>query len=508
MKYSFSVIYILFIALCLSAQAPHQLNYQAIIRKADGSLVSNQPVSIRINIISEKDSSKAVYSETVNTTTNKNGLVNLSIGNNPGFENINWRSGVYHIKTETDPSGGSNYSISGTNPILSVPIALYAHKAGNGFSGEYADLKNKPPVIFTSATPKEGDLLYFNGPEWTLLDKGSEGQILTISSGKPQWKNTIEAMSNLPVDPNTKSGKTMVVFGTSIPAQRKSLKESYPELVGKALNMQVYNEAEGSSMVRAFNYQGKLKGMYWEPVIKSLSMTIAEKQSIIDHWSGGLDSEGNISPTGTLGWKDLLLGSPPTEITSAYSLSTIYGFSYEKKIVAKYLESNSPEFICHPDYFVFDHGHNDLVAWTYDQDGANNGDTNATAIPTPANARNRFCGAMNYLIDIIQSYNPRAKIVIIGHYENDRKTRIFQAQQNLATYRNLPLLKTWDLSGFNQKTIQTTGKWIDATTWQNNAGPNQTITNTKMWMYDDLHPASLPATQRLAEIWIGFWKGM
>lgn len=499
-------LFILFVS-GMQAQTSQQLNYQAVIRKPDGNLVSNQKITVRVSIFQGNDSNKIVYSETQETMTNSNGLVNMVIGNSPEFTQINWGSGIYHIRTETDPAGGNQFSIKGTQPILNVPMALYAHKAGNGFSGEYADLKNKPSVVITSTTPKQGDLLFYDGNAWELLSKGEEGQILTLTSGKPQWKNTAEVVRNLPVDPNTKSGKTMVVFGTSIPAQRKSRQESYPELAGKALNMQVYNEAEGSSMVRAFNYLGKIKGMYWEPVLKSLSMTIAEKQSIIEYWSGGLDSDGNIIAGGTYGWKDLLAGNPPSDLTSAYSISAILGFSYEKKLVAKYLDQNSPEFVCHPDYFVFDHGHNDLVAWIYDQDGANNGDSNATAIPVPANSRNRFCGAMNYLTDIIQSYNPRAKIILIGHYENDRKTRIFQAQQNFASYRNIPLLKTWELSGFNQKTIQTTGKWIDATTWQNNAGPLQTITNTKMWMYDDLHPASLAATEHLANIWIGFWKG-
>ena len=47
------------------------------------------------------------------------------------FAAINWATGTYFIKTETDPAGGSNYTITGTQQILSVPYAMYAGKSGD-----------------------------------------------------------------------------------------------------------------------------------------------------------------------------------------------------------------------------------------------------------------------------------------------------------------------------------------------------------------------------------------
>lgn len=37
----------------------------------------------------------------------------------------------FYIKTEIDPTGGYNYTISGVNQVLAVPYALYAEKAGS-----------------------------------------------------------------------------------------------------------------------------------------------------------------------------------------------------------------------------------------------------------------------------------------------------------------------------------------------------------------------------------------
>jgi hypothetical protein len=47
------------------------------------------------------------------------------------FQNIDWATGPYFVKTETDPAGGNNYSISSTEQLLSVPYALYAKTAAS-----------------------------------------------------------------------------------------------------------------------------------------------------------------------------------------------------------------------------------------------------------------------------------------------------------------------------------------------------------------------------------------
>ena len=118
---SFSIIF---------AQAPQKMSYQSVIRKGDGSLVVNTSVGIKISILQGSASGTAAYVETQTTTTNANGLATLAIGGGTPvtgtFAGINWASGTYFIKTETDPTGGTNYTISGTSQLLSVPYALYA----------------------------------------------------------------------------------------------------------------------------------------------------------------------------------------------------------------------------------------------------------------------------------------------------------------------------------------------------------------------------------------------
>jgi hypothetical protein len=81
-----------------------------------------------------------VYSETQSVTTNNNGLATLEIGNGSVLEgtfvSIDWSQGPYFIKTETDPTGGTNYSITGTSELMSVPYSLFALNSSPGPQGE------------------------------------------------------------------------------------------------------------------------------------------------------------------------------------------------------------------------------------------------------------------------------------------------------------------------------------------------------------------------------------
>lgn len=127
----FTLIALLFCSFTmLFAQAPQKMSYQSVIRKTDGALVVNTLVGIKISILQGAANGTAVYVETQSTTTNANGLATLAIGGGTPvagtFAGINWASGTYFIKTETDPIGGTNYTISGTSQLLSVPYALYA----------------------------------------------------------------------------------------------------------------------------------------------------------------------------------------------------------------------------------------------------------------------------------------------------------------------------------------------------------------------------------------------
>ena len=185
------------------AQAPEKMSYQAVIRNSSEALVTNTTVGMQISILQGSASGTAVYVETQVPTTNANGLVSLEIGagtvESGDFATIDWANGPYFIKTETDPTGGTSYSITGTSQLLSVPFALHAKTAETvtggitendpvfgawdkttGISitesqisdlGNYIETETDPAVAanfdFTDAA--NGDLLQFNGTKWVKV---------------------------------------------------------------------------------------------------------------------------------------------------------------------------------------------------------------------------------------------------------------------------------------------------------------------------------------------------
>ena len=133
-KIIFTTVFSL-IALSLLSQAPQKFSFQAVVRNNQNQLIINQQVGVRTSIIQGSTSGTVVYQEFYypNQQTNANGLITLEIGSgfvlSGDFSAINWANGPYYIKTEADPTGGTNYTITGTSQLMSVPYSLHSKTA-------------------------------------------------------------------------------------------------------------------------------------------------------------------------------------------------------------------------------------------------------------------------------------------------------------------------------------------------------------------------------------------
>lgn len=139
MKKLYTILLAVFLTATVWAQSPNKMSYQAVIRNASNNLVTSTAVAMQISILQGSTGGSAVYVETQTPTTNANGLVSIEIGGGTvvsgNFSTINWANGPYFIETKTDPAGGTNYTITGTSQLLSVPYALYAANAGTATGG-------------------------------------------------------------------------------------------------------------------------------------------------------------------------------------------------------------------------------------------------------------------------------------------------------------------------------------------------------------------------------------
>lgn len=190
MKKIILTVGLLLAGVSLYAQAPQKMTYQSVVRNSSDALIANSSVGVQISILQGSVSGSAVYIERHTPTTNINGLATLEIGTGTvvagSFGTIDWSNGPYFIKTETDPNGGTTYSISGTSQLLSVPYALYAESSGDGFSGDYNDLTNAPTNV-SSFTNDAGYVTTSNDADADPLNEiqvlNQAGSTVTLSNG-------------------------------------------------------------------------------------------------------------------------------------------------------------------------------------------------------------------------------------------------------------------------------------------------------------------------------------
>ena len=128
MKRFFTCLMLLILTANVFAQAPQGINYQAVVRNSSGAVTANQAVGFQLSIRQTSATGTIVYQESHAVTTNQFGLVTVVIGSGTvsigTFSTINWGSGPYYIESAVDVAGGTNYTVMGTQQLMSVPYAL------------------------------------------------------------------------------------------------------------------------------------------------------------------------------------------------------------------------------------------------------------------------------------------------------------------------------------------------------------------------------------------------
>ncbi len=192
MKKLYLVITVLILTVNIWAQAPQKMSYQTVIRDASNTLIASTTVGIRISVLQGSASGSAVFVETHAPTTNLNGLASMEIGTGTPvtgtMAGIDWSAGPYFIKTETDPSGGTSYSIIGSTELKSVPYALYADNAitytgGAGISITGNVIANSAPDQTVSITGVGGTSITGSYPNFSVSSSAVPKIIAGTSSG-------------------------------------------------------------------------------------------------------------------------------------------------------------------------------------------------------------------------------------------------------------------------------------------------------------------------------------
>jgi len=131
MRKLFVTLTLAILAMVSFAQIPQSFSYQAVVRDAENQLIVSKPMIVELSILQGSDDGMLVYSEKHVVTSNQNGLISLKMGagvSSDDFSAIDWSNAPYFVKTEIEINGKT---IAGVAPLLAVPYALYAAKAGS-----------------------------------------------------------------------------------------------------------------------------------------------------------------------------------------------------------------------------------------------------------------------------------------------------------------------------------------------------------------------------------------
>ena len=197
MKTFVIILLVAFVATAVFAQAPEKLSYDLIVNNATGTLVANRQVGVQLSVLQGSSSGSAVYVETQTPTTDVNGLARLQVGGGSvvsgTFATIDWSAGPYFLKAQIDITGGTSYTQTITNQLVSTAYALYAKNAGSGSLADNAVTTSKiandavTGAKIQLGSDATGDMMVYNGTDYARLPVGSNGQVLKVTSGSPAW---------------------------------------------------------------------------------------------------------------------------------------------------------------------------------------------------------------------------------------------------------------------------------------------------------------------------------
>ncbi len=129
------------ITTAVSALGQNGFAYQAVIRDANGELVTNKQVEVKFTL---KHDGANCYTETQTVTTNEYGNIQVVVGNgvkvDGDFASVPWNT--FDIKMEVAVNvDGKGEVVLGEVPVQGAPYAMYAQKAG-GLTSKNANTKD------------------------------------------------------------------------------------------------------------------------------------------------------------------------------------------------------------------------------------------------------------------------------------------------------------------------------------------------------------------------------
>jgi len=164
-----AIIQSLLFSLVVNGQVPQAINFQAVAKLSNGTLVKDQAVAVLVNLTQENLTPQLRYSEVHHVSTNSAGHFVLQIGTGTAiegsFDQIQWELANVILDLEMDVNGGSNYTNLGATQLLTVPYSYHSESSKSLVSSDNIEINaaseliigdEETPDIYTNGSGKIG----------------------------------------------------------------------------------------------------------------------------------------------------------------------------------------------------------------------------------------------------------------------------------------------------------------------------------------------------------------
>ena len=376
-------------------------------------------------------------------------------------------TGVYDLNYSLNSAVGVHVKI----PVNSGDIIKFsAYK----FANSYPIILTKQNGQFTGYSLGDSDASTRYQNYYTVIQPNVDELIVQCDDAL-----RIDVQKAIPVSETSSwNGKNILWLGTSISATGATFRNAYYTIPGYACRLLGANamiEAKGESMARN-GYEFAVSssdpygwtGAYWNNIAYSLSMTLAEKNELINNWESK--------------WRDLLIGENKPQTLTDEIKAQWRGCSYESRLLP-YLTGERTK----PDLIVIEHGRNDVAFFNQSADDYS-GIPSVNPDALSGYNRSLYGDAMAFLIRVIREHMKHVPIMIIGHFDNSGSfINVPTEQEKSAKYNGVYFCDTTP-TGWNDCKVTVTGHFVDGY-WVED-GVQRVTCYRNANLADTIHPAS------------------
>src|SRR5688572_11007440 len=111
-------------------QVPQGMQYQAVARDLQGSVMPNQEIMLKVSLANGDKAPTVFYSEVHKVTTNSLGLFTLVIGGGKAetgrFAHVPWSTQDIWMQVAIKDKGKTDFATISSSRLLAVPYAFHA----------------------------------------------------------------------------------------------------------------------------------------------------------------------------------------------------------------------------------------------------------------------------------------------------------------------------------------------------------------------------------------------